>query len=166
MTIRFWKDSWIPNINNLASFALYPLNEDELDDPMTLFSNLVCWNWPKIRQILPMHICNLIAGCDPPLLTNDNDQVFWNLEGNGKFSLRSAYSLLSNYNHENLGRNHNFNLIWDCKALPRFSVFLWKVAHGRLLTNAERFNRNMTSSSLCPRCNEAPETVIHVLRDC
>lgn len=42
---------------------------------------------------------------------------------------------------------------------------LWKVAHGRLLTNEERMRRNMARENLCPRCNAYHETVMHTLRD-
>lgn len=43
---------------------------------------------------------------------------------------------------------------------------IWKIAHGKLLTNEERNRRNMTSEVLCPRCNLFPETLMHTLWDC
>lgn len=34
------------------------------------------------------------------------------------------------------------------------------------MTNLERFDRGITDSNLCPRCNLQPESIMHVLRDC
>lgn len=59
-----------------------------------------------------------------------------------------------------------FATIWKIKAPPRVNLFIWKVAHDRLMTNVERTRRGMTGSDLCPRCSQAPETIMHVLRDC
>jgi hypothetical protein len=45
-------------------------------------------------------------------------------------------------------------------------TFLWKSSKGKLLTNDEKKHRGMTYSDLCPRCTQATETIMHVLRDC
>lgn len=48
----------------------------------------------------------------------------------------------------------------------RIKAFLWKLAHGKLLTNIERNRRGMTAYVICSRCNSNPETIMHILRDC
>lgn len=45
-------------------------------------------------------------------------------------------------------------------------LLLWKIAHERLMTNTERRHRNMTDCDSCPRCHDAPETVMHSIHDC
>ena len=42
---------------------------------------------------------------------------------------------------------------------------MYIVAHGKLMCNAERFRRHLTSSPTCIRCG-LEETPLHVLRDC
>lgn len=54
-------------------------------------------------------------------------------------------------------------LLFGSCVLPHAStLFLWKVAHHRLMTNYERLNRGLTDSALYPRCNLHPESILHV----
>ncbi|PKI70142.1 hypothetical protein CRG98_009474 [Punica granatum] len=50
-------------------------------------------------------------------------------------------------------------------TLERVRNFLWIVDHGKLLANEARLARGLGGSGLCPICNSAVETVLHVLRD-
>ncbi|MCI71727.1 ribonuclease H, partial [Trifolium medium] len=43
---------------------------------------------------------------------------------------------------------------------------LWKMAHGKLLTDMERCLRGMSSNDLCPCRDLAPESLMHTIRDC
>lgn len=43
---------------------------------------------------------------------------------------------------------------------------IWKVAHGKLLTNEERKRRGMVADDICLRCHSAVESMMHILRDC
>lgn len=43
---------------------------------------------------------------------------------------------------------------------------MWLFAHGRILTNAERMRRHLTSNDLCMRCQCEEEDGMHALRDC
>lgn len=52
------------------------------------------------------------------------------------------------------------------KGPGRVRTHLWKIVHGSLLTNSEMVRMGMAQDNLCPRCNSAPETIIHLLRDC
>lgn len=57
-------------------------------------------------------------------------------------------------------------MVWKIKVQQRVKVFLWVMAHGKLLTNLERWRRKMASCSLCERCSRAEEGVLHTIRDC
>lgn len=59
-----------------------------------------------------------------------------------------------------------FYSIWKWDGPNRYRAFLWKIAHGKLLTNAERSHRGMTIDSQCPRCQDGPKTIMHTLQDC
>lgn len=52
------------------------------------------------------------------------------------------------------------------KIQERVKIFLWLSAHGKILTNAERGRRHMTSNLLCSRCLSEEEGSMHALRDC
>lgn len=59
----------------------------------------------------------------------------------------------------------NFNLVRKWIGPSRIYTFLWKLSHEKFLTNAERKHRCMLDTYVCPRCSQAPETIMHVLRD-
>lgn len=48
----------------------------------------------------------------------------------------------------------------------RNKAFMWKLCHGKLMTNVERKSRGMTADELCPRCHRCLETIMHMIRDC
>lgn len=60
----------------------------------------------------------------------------------------------------------SFDRLWKLQTPPRVNLFLWRLAHDRLMTNSERTRRGMTDSDECPRCHQAPESIMHLLRDC
>ena len=43
---------------------------------------------------------------------------------------------------------------WKRKGPNKIRSFLWKVAHGKLMTNGERHRINMTDDNSCPRCQQ------------
>lgn len=55
---------------------------------------------------------------------------------------------------------------WGWLGPQRNRTFLWQVAHGRLMTNSERASRGISSTDVCPRCQDQTETIMHALRDC
>lgn len=61
---------------------------------------------------------------------------------------------------------NGWNLIWKLQVQQRVRVFLWVLAHEKILTNLERATRRMTSSALCVRCREEEESALHAVRDC
>ncbi|GKU87267.1 hypothetical protein SLEP1_g1697 [Rubroshorea leprosula] len=56
--------------------------------------------------------------------------------------------------------------IWNLRCTERVKFFIWLLRRGRVLTNSVRFDRHIASSPMCPRCEQATETPIHLLRDC
>lgn len=95
-----------------------------------------------------------------------DDFPSWPYSSDGQFSTKLAYLSL----YEALNKPPQpvpfFDHIWKVRAPPKINLFLWRVAHDRLMTNMERARRGITDSDLCPRCQQAPEFVMHLLRDC
>lgn len=60
----------------------------------------------------------------------------------------------------------SFKHVWSWLGPQRNRTFLWQVAHGRLLTNADRVARGISFDDVCPCYKEHPDTIMHVLRDC
>lgn len=55
---------------------------------------------------------------------------------------------------------------WHVQGPNRYQTFLWKLSHGKLLTNAERVHRAMANDGRCPRCQDCSKQVMHILHDC
>ena len=123
------------------------------------------WNWQLLHFVLPLNVCEKIAGISPPLVSASSDSVLWSVSHDGNFSLHSSYHSLAN--HSELQDDRLFRLIWHWKGLDRIKVFLWQVAIGALPTNLFHFNRHIANNANCGRCNlDVHESLIHVLRDC
>jgi len=56
--------------------------------------------------------------------------------------------------------------VWKVQSLPKIKFFLWQCCHLSLPVRAILFKRGMDIPFLCPMCNNAPETILHTLRDC
>lgn len=95
----------------------------------------------------------------------EDDFPCWNHTSNGLFSLSSAYQILSEDNEKEFSHDVLFKLIWRWRGPQRVRTFLWKLAHGKLLTNEERSHRGMTNDSLYARCSSDEESIMHLLRD-
>lgn len=97
----------------------------------------------------------------PPNASRMNDKICWGHESNGAFTVKSAYQC----------RMHNypkvpiFRSIWKLNVPERVRIFVWKLAHERLLTR-EIGNRWWDGVAHCPVCLNAVESATHALRDC
>ncbi|KAK1285493.1 hypothetical protein QJS10_CPB20g00703 [Acorus calamus] len=56
--------------------------------------------------------------------------------------------------------------IWKPKIPRKIKVFLWLLAHERLLTRVLRSKWRTDDNALCDLCGEAPETVAHLFCQC
>ncbi|KAL4354845.1 hypothetical protein GQ457_06G011460 [Hibiscus cannabinus] len=105
-----------------------------------------------------------IASVQPPRSDSGEDQLFWRWESNGQFSARSAYGYLISDTASGIDRI--WRKIWKLKVPHRVRMFAWLFWHERLLTNAERVRRHMTTSAQCEICGCRREDMDHVLRQC
>lgn len=105
-----------------------------------------------LQASVPRHLAQVISLCG-------------GFSSDGFFSIKSAYCFLYDL-QEREQAGFPFKLIWKWCGPQRIRTFLWKLANGRLLTNDERFKRNMAWDNLCPCCNSQSETILHAIRDC
>ncbi|CAN1152850.1 Putative ribonuclease H protein At1g65750 [Linum perenne] len=137
----FWLDRWLDSGDRLIDHALVP--EEQIDLDASVF--------------------NLVQESGSSAGRGD-DVLNWGEEPNGKFSIRSAYCLTLQFDHQPL--DIDWKHVWRWKGPSRTQHFLWLAMHNKLMTNLERTRRHLTSNSLCPRCNNYEESTAHVLRDC
>ncbi|KAK4267368.1 hypothetical protein QN277_024155 [Acacia crassicarpa] len=94
---------------------------------------------------------------------SQNGTLRWKWAKNGDFSVKSAYGSLTNNEEQ---PDTLWGNIWKLKVPERCKTFLWLAVHKRLLTNASRKKRGLTTDDRCPVCSSDTETIQHVLRDC
>ncbi|CAN1167001.1 Putative ribonuclease H protein At1g65750 [Linum perenne] len=100
----------------------------------------------------------------PPRNNIGQDSFIWGLEPNGKFSISSAYQLLTVLSPDS--RDPTWVGVWRWPGPNRIKHFLWLATHKRLLTNEERSRRHLTNQVVCPRCSLRTESISHVLLEC
>jgi len=109
--------------------------------PICFYANDNGWNWERLNQLFPEDVCIKISAIKPPSMDSHSNFPNWSASTDGKFSLNLAYTLLMDKNLNGRNDSHLFKLVWKWKGPNRVRSFLWKVAHGRLMTNEERQNQ-------------------------
>lgn len=132
---------------------------------MSCYATDCGWNWSRFQHLVPANICSKLAAIKAPL-SNDLDFPCWKLVSDGLFSIKSAYEALRVHHQEAAASADLFELIWNWTGPPRIKSFLWKLGHGRLMTNEERVKLRLGNDSECPRGCTHSENVMHLLRDC
>ncbi|CAN1142230.1 Putative ribonuclease H protein At1g65750 [Linum perenne] len=74
-----------------------------------------------------------VTGMIPPAAGRGDDVLNWGEEANGKFSIRSAYCLTLQFDHQPL--DIDWKHVWRWKGPSRTQHFLWLAMHNKLLTN-------------------------------
>ncbi|XP_057755722.1 uncharacterized protein LOC130974897 [Arachis stenosperma] len=63
-------------------------------------------------------------------------------------------------------RNINWLWLWKARVPEKLRLLVWLCLHDAVPTQYLHFRRHLSSSSLCTRCNQLPETILHCFRDC
>ena len=93
-------------------------------------------------------------------LQNAEDIVFWRLEKNRKFSVKSLYNSLT---IDDSGPSHNS--IWKGKVPQKIKTFIWLMTNNAVLTKDNMIKRKLLGDSNCMFCSQ-PETVDHLFFTC
>lgn len=120
--VRFWKDRWLkigiledlilnldPTIINDFSVAQV-INEDG------------DWSYDILEALLPQEILEHIRSTPRPLVANLSDEIFWAATPDGRFSVKSAYELISSNEIE--PTSGNWDWIWKIPSLERIRTFV------------------------------------------
>uniref|UniRef100_A0A2N9G1B6 Reverse transcriptase domain-containing protein n=1 Tax=Fagus sylvatica TaxID=28930 RepID=A0A2N9G1B6_FAGSY len=123
------------------------------------------WNLSAISFALSSTLMQTLQGIPRPFTPVDSDRQFWCLSQDGLFTCKSAYQVALNAETPYQSITC-WKWIWKLNTIPRVISFLWLACHNRLLTKALLTQHHILQDNLCPLCKEAPETILHILRDC
>ncbi|KAH7860326.1 hypothetical protein Vadar_012160 [Vaccinium darrowii] len=120
------------------------------------------WNLTPIDHILDNTSRELILGIVLPLYTQASDHPTWVTANDGNYSASEAYDFINRDSNDTTG----WKWFWKLHLPQKFKTFIWLILHKKLPTNVLRAHRGITSSDLCPRCNNSPESLSHLFREC
>ncbi|KAA3469530.1 reverse transcriptase [Gossypium australe] len=113
------------------------------------------------RESMRDQICKI-----PILHKNHDDQRVWFHNPWGFYSTKTTYSWLI-LKKVGFGPHKIFwRVIWKLKTLPKIRIFCWKLVHDILPTYIKIASIREGFNSVCLRCGNERETLIHVMKDC
>lgn len=165
-TIKFWSDRWLIG-DPLSASVTALLPPEELGKRVAdYWLQGLGWDRMKLSQWLPESIIMKLLAVVVNNLPGVHDSLSWQGTSNGAFTVSSAYSLLCCESEARPCMELFFHQIWRVVVPERVRIFLWLVGHQVIMTNMERARRHLGDTAVCPICNGAVESIIHVLRDC
>lgn len=90
------------------------------------------------------------------------DHPTWINASNGNCSAAHAYEFLT----EDVNDIKGWKWFWKMRIPQKFKTFLWLIFHDKLPTNCLHARRGITTLDTCPRCENSPETISHLFREC
>ncbi|GKV36559.1 hypothetical protein SLEP1_g44676 [Rubroshorea leprosula] len=160
------EDVWVGD-KPLYEVALSPTLPGFVDIPVSYaITPSGDWNESWLGHLLPDHVVAQILATPLPAFGQQSDKVFWSGLPDGSFSVKSAFHLLQQQHVSLTQQGENWRWIWKLKCTERIKMFVWLLRKNRVLTNSVRFARHFAASPVCPRCEQSPETLLHLLRDC
>lgn len=107
------------------------------------------WKWEIFADRIPQTYRKIIASHNLRGGREFEDQLVWNDSSSDGFSIASALNIIWPTDAEIM--DPIWDIIWKSVAPQRVRMFLWLVAHDRVMTNVNRMHRNLTDPS-CRKC--------------
>jgi hypothetical protein len=95
-------------------------------------------------------------------LSDQPDTFVWGLTADSSYTAASAYGGMFFGSSTPTGAQ----LLWKTAAPPHVRFFFWLVMHDRCWTAARRFRHGLQDSDVCILCDQASETMDHLLLGC
>ncbi|XP_028193131.1 uncharacterized protein LOC114378690 [Glycine soja] len=97
---------------------------------------------------------------------NRKHEWVWKEYQSGKFTMQSAYKLLTREAVEG-ERDRAFEELWNLKVLSKVAVFAWRLLRDRLPTKVNLYRRQVeVADTSCPFCGNMEEDAGHLFFHC
>ncbi|KAG7564477.1 Ribonuclease H-like superfamily [Arabidopsis suecica] len=165
-SVNFWSDRWLLE-TPIMDTIIEPLPaENAIVKARDLWRNGSGWDWEKIMPYISENRRLELAAVVLDTVTGAKDRLSWAATTNGKFTVKSAYELITRDEYPRQHMDKFYERLWKVIAPERVRVFLWLVGKQVVMTNEERFRRHLCDTEICQICKNGVESIIHVLRDC
>ena len=163
-SFSLWFDKWM-NKGTLRSQIQGPLNKGEEKLTLRDISYYLGWNWESLSFAFPKSLAFEMKATPLPFSNQGEDRLSWYSSPNGDFKLKEAYRLANWVDNNTARQEFKDDWVWKVATLSKIKCFLWQCCHQSISVRAILAQRGMDISFLCPMCNNAPETILHALRD-
>lgn len=169
----FWSEDWHGKGKFMETFpGLYHISEQKNKKLAEMgFWTDAKWTWD-------LHWSTLVEGDNVQqlgflaqiissftLLRGKKDSWVWIKEGDGRFSVKSAYETIAGSNPEM--DSYIFQSLWRAWAPSNAAALGWRVLINRIQTKENLIRRNIPiANSSCPWCGLVEETTFHLLFQC
>ncbi|GLU12286.1 hypothetical protein SLE2022_289800 [Rubroshorea leprosula] len=116
-----------------------------------------------ISYYLPDDISNRLKAIPLSIFNDREDSFTWKGTSRGTFTAASAYCLLKN---PSTFAEKEWDWIWKLPTIPKIQHFFWLLAHQRLKCFSFLHHLSISSTAMCPHCQDEEETVEHLIRLC
>ena len=107
-----------------------------------------------------LHIWDLVEGA--VLQPDTPDKHVWRLSSSGCYSSKSAYNTM----FVGTIKFSPWKRIWKTWAPANCKFFIWLAINNRCWTSDRLAKCGLPHQAACPFCNQAPETINHLLSSC
>ncbi|CAN1193986.1 Putative ribonuclease H protein At1g65750 [Linum perenne] len=160
---KFWSERWLDDGSVIA---------ESVDPPPNHANRVIAdycnpeggWNVGLLAETLPASTLQAVVGMTPPMHDLGADIPVWNLEPDGKYTVKTGYLLAKDLIHR--AEQPIWKRVWKWEGSQRVRNFLWIAVSGKLLTNVERCRKHISNCSDCGICTGVAENCEHILRSC
>ncbi|OAY67736.1 putative ribonuclease H protein [Ananas comosus] len=168
-SIDFWSDRWSGektlNLTFPEAYQAAVCKNLKVSECFTRGA----WNWTRILGTdvgqVQGHVPNLtelVQRISAFIIDQRPDTIQWRWNTDGQFSVKSAYSALT----DGGVRDACVSKIWELKIPLKFKVFGWLVLKKRTLTRDILVKRGISNDPTCVLCGTHEETVDHLFCRC
>lgn len=160
---KFWLDTWVeekPLIDFIQDMGECHNMHVSVAD---MWDETSGWKWNNLPN-LPANIISRLHSMVLGTQSRMPDEVYWNQEPSGNFSITSAYNMIRGFNLQL--QDNSWTIIWKLKVPNKVKILLWTMSHDKVLGNAERKRRGLTVDGNCLVCSGQEETTEHIFKTC
>jgi hypothetical protein len=174
-SLPIWSSPWIPTLDTFTP-SPSPLLQQPL--PNLIISDLfistspqsaVSWNMPMLHSLFDAASISEILKINFSSILED--KLIWTPATNGKFSTKSAHSLISSqriFPTDIPLSPFQWKLFWKLNLNDRLKLFLWKIAWD-IVPSKSRLNAVFSipaSNLVCPLCKVEEDSLSHLFFNC
>lgn len=162
----FWHHRWATDKPFIESAITEPPLHIQDSTVKEMWDASLGWKLEMFSSFLPAEVLCKITAHDLIEDEEEVDELFWNGSSSGAFTIASALKIILNESEGSEQRGIRWKELWELNVLQRICFFLWLAIQNRIMTNTNRFIRQMTDDPRCFACGEVEEHKLHILREC